>query len=189
MYTTSGLGSMEISPLHVEAILAATKPRNQTPLLYSTGVSIVRGSDVTTFLHKYVRLTAFTRTYPSSPDAVTMFPYYCFERSDVQDPVVIIPGYVERDSAVVRTDMLGVFRYSDSQADLFAYARQYLEQLCSTLRDRSRGCEPAEFDGLDQTESFRTFLRTFNNISGVYTECRMMCEYDRTDLLPRALPK
>jgi hypothetical protein len=96
-YTTSGLGSMEISRLHVEAILAATKHWNQMPLPLSSGAPIFLGSDVTTFLHKYERLAAFTSTDPTSSDAVTMCPYYCVEGSDVRETVVMMRGYVERN--------------------------------------------------------------------------------------------
>jgi hypothetical protein len=49
---------------------------------------------VTAFLHKYESLAAFTSTDPSSPDAVTMFPYYCVECFDVRDKVVMMRGYV-----------------------------------------------------------------------------------------------
>ena len=104
---------MEISRLHVEAISAATKPRNQMPLPYSPGAPIFRGSDVTTFLHKYESLAAFTSTDPTSSDAVTIFPYYCVEGSDVRDTVVMMRGYVERDWAVLRTEMLDAFRLAD----------------------------------------------------------------------------
>ena len=83
---------MEILRLHVEAISAATKHRNQMPLPYSPGAPIFRGSDVTTFLHKYESIATFTSTDPSSSDAVTMFPYYCVEGSDVRDMVVMMRG-------------------------------------------------------------------------------------------------
>jgi hypothetical protein len=81
---------MEISQLHVEAISAATKPRIQMPLPYSPGVPIFGGTEVTTFLHKCESLAAFNSTDPSSSDAVTMFPYYCVEGSDVRHTIVMM---------------------------------------------------------------------------------------------------
>ncbi|KAF8241527.1 hypothetical protein K440DRAFT_624364 [Wilcoxina mikolae CBS 423.85] len=58
-------------------------------------------------------------------------------------------------------------------------------QLCATFKDSHRGRDHAEFGGLDQ----KSFLRTFDHISGVVTERGMMCEYERTEMLLRALPK
>ena len=118
-----------------------------------------------------------------------MFPYYCVEGSDVRYTVVMMRGYVERGWAVLRTEMLGVFRHTDSQADSFVYTRQYLEQLCATLRDSHRGRDHAEFGGLEQTESLKSFLRTYDHISGVVTKRGMMVEYERTEMLLCALPK
>jgi hypothetical protein len=94
-YTTSELGSMEISRRYFEAISAPTKHWNLMPLPLSPGAPIFLGSDMTTFLHKYESLLAFTSTNPPSSDAVTMFPYYCVEVSDVRNTVVIMHGYVE----------------------------------------------------------------------------------------------
>jgi hypothetical protein len=188
-HTTSGLGSMEISRLHIEAILAASTQRNQIPLPYSPGAPIFRGSDVTTILHKYESLAACTSTDPSSSDAVKMFPYYCVEVSDVRDTVVMMRGYVERNWAILRTEMLGMCRHADSEADSFVYSRQYLKQLCATFRDSHRGRDHAEFGGLEQTESLKSFLRTYDHLSGVVTELGMMVEYERTEMLLCALPK
>jgi len=175
-YTTSGLGSMEISWLHVEAISAATKPRNQMPLPLSPGAPIFLGSDVTTFLHKYESLAACTSTDPTSSDAVTMFPYYRVEGSDVRDTVVMMRGYERRDWAALKKEMLDAFRYTDSRPDCLVYTRQYLENLC------------AEFGGRDDTESLKSFLRTYDHIGGVVTERGMMVEYEMTEMLLRALP-
>jgi hypothetical protein len=86
---------MEISRLHVEAISAATKHRNQMPLPLCAGAPIFLGSDVMTFVHKYESLTAFTSTDPTTSDAVTLFRYYCVEGSDVRDTVAMMRGYVE----------------------------------------------------------------------------------------------
>jgi len=98
-------------------------------------------------------------------------------------------GYVKRDWAVLRPEMLGVFRHTDSLADWFVYTRQYLQQLCATLRDSHRGFDHADFRGLDPMESLRSFLRMFNHIRGEVTECRMMSEYERTEMQLCALPK
>lgn len=76
------------------------------------------------FLHQNESLATFTITHPFSPDAVTMFPYYCVEDSAVRDTVVMIHGYVVRERAVVRTEMMGVFRHTDNQAEYFLYTRQ-----------------------------------------------------------------
>jgi hypothetical protein len=159
------------------------------PLPLSPGAPIFLGSDVTTFLHKNESLAAFTSTDPTSSDAVTMFPYYCVEGSDVRDMVVMMRGYVERDWAVLRTEMFGMFRHTDSQAVSFVYTRKYLEQLYATLRDSHRGRDHAEFGGLDQTESLKSFLCTYDHISGVVTERGMMVEYERTEMLLCVLPK
>jgi hypothetical protein len=57
---------------------------------------------VTTFLHKYESLAAFTSTDPTSPDAVTMFPYYCVECSNVRATVVMMRGDMEHDWAALK---------------------------------------------------------------------------------------
>jgi hypothetical protein len=176
-YTTSGLESMEISWLLIEAILAASTQRNQMPLAYSPGAPIICGSDMTTFLYKYESLAAFTSPDTSISDAITMFPYYCVECSAIRDTVVMMRGYVERDWAALKKEMLDALRYTDSRPDSLVYTRQNLENLC------------AEFGGRDDTESLKSFLRTCDHISGVVTECGMMVEYDRTEMLLCALPK
>jgi len=168
---------MEISWLQVEAISAATKPRNQMPLPLSPGAPIFPGSDVMTFLHKYESLGAVTSTDPTSSDAVTMFPYYCVESSNVRATVVMMRGYVERDWAVLRTEMLDVFRLADSRSRDVIYTRHYLDDLCP------------EFVGRDDTETLKSFLRTYDHISGVVAERGLMVEYERTEMLLRALPK
>ena len=166
-----------ISRLLVEAISAASKQRNQMPLPNSPGAPIFPGSDVTTFLHKYEILAAFTVTDPSSSDAVTVFLYYCVEGSNVRDTVVTMHGYVERDWAVLRTEMLDAFRLADSRSWDIIYTQCYLEDLW------------AKFGGQDDMETLKCFLRTYNHISGVVTERGMMVEYERTEMLLRALPK
>jgi len=178
---------MEISRLPVEAISAATKLRNQMPLPLSPGTRIFLGCDVSTFLHKYESIAAFTATDPSSRNVVFMFPYFSMEA--IRKTVMIMHSYERRDWVALKSELLHVFRHTDSQADSFIYTRQYLEQLCATLRGSHRGRNHAEFGGLDRTESLKSFLRTLNHISGVVTERRMMCEYERTEMLLRALPK
>jgi len=89
-----------------------------------------------------------------------MFPYYCVEGSDVQDKVVMMRGYVERDWAVLRTEMLDAFRLAESRSREIIYRRRYLEDLC------------AEFEGRDDTETLKSFLCTYDHISGVVTECK-----------------
>ena len=68
---------MEISRLHVEAISAATNPRNQMPLPLSPGATIFLGSDVTTFLLEYESVAAFTSTDRSSSDAAMTLQCSC----------------------------------------------------------------------------------------------------------------
>jgi hypothetical protein len=70
---------MEISWLHIEAISAATKPRNHMPLLLSPGAPIFLDFDVTTFLHKYESIATYTATDISSRNVVVMLLYYCTE--------------------------------------------------------------------------------------------------------------
>jgi len=130
-YTTSGLGSLEISRLLVEAISAASTQGNQMPLLYSPGAPIVRGSDVTTFIQPYESPAAFTSTDPSGSNAVMVFPYYYVDGSDVRDKVVMMYGHVERDWAVLRTEMLDPFRLADSRSRDVIYTRRCVEDFCT----------------------------------------------------------
>jgi len=166
---------MEISRLLVEAISDASKQRNQMPLPYSPDAPIFRGSDVTTFLHKYESIAAYTATDPSSQNVVVMLPYYCME--GIRETVMMMRGYERRDCAALKKEMLDAFRYTDSRPDSLVYTRQYLENLC------------AEFGGGDDTESLKSILRTYDHISGVVTERGMMVKYERTEMLLRALPK
>jgi hypothetical protein len=73
--------------------------------------------------------------------------------------------------------MLHAFRYTNSRPDSLVYTHQYLENHC------------AEFGGRDDTESLKSFLRTYDYISGVVTERVMMVECQRTEMLLCALPK
>ena len=99
------------------------------------------------------------------------------EVSDVRDKVVMMLGYVERDWAALKKEMLDAFWYTDSRPDSFVYTRQYLENICT------------EFGGRDDTETLKSFHRTYEHISGVVTERGMMVEYERTEMSLRALPK
>ena len=175
MYMTSGLGSMDISWLHNEAISAATKPRNQMPLPFSPSASIFLGSDGTTFLHKYQSIAAFTGNDPSSRKFVVMLPYYCTEA--IWETVKMMHGYERRDWAALKKEMLDAFRYTDSRPNSLVSTRQYLEN------------RRAEFGGRDDTECVMSFLRTYDHICRVVTERGTMVEYEKTEMLLHALPK
>ncbi|KAF8242125.1 hypothetical protein K440DRAFT_619284 [Wilcoxina mikolae CBS 423.85] len=172
---------MEITELVVETI--SRQHRNRFPLPNAPGAPAFRGRDVTTFLHKYESLAAFTATDVTESSVIAMLPYYCTE--EIRETVMIMRGYTDRDWAALKKEMLDVFWYSDSRPDSLVYTRHYLEQLCATFRDSHRARDHAEFGGLDQ----KSFLRTYDHISGVVTERGMMCEYERTEMLLRALPK
>ena len=101
------------------------------PLPLSPGAPIFLGSDVTTFLHKYKSLAAFTSTDPCSSDVVTMYPYYWVEGSDVRDIVVMMRGYVQRDWVVFRMEMLDAFRLADSRSRDVIYTRRCVEDFCT----------------------------------------------------------
>jgi len=146
---------MEISRLHVEAILAATKPRSQIPPALSPGAPINLGSNVTTFLHKYESIAAFTATDPSSQNVVVILPHYCMEA--IWETVMMMRGYERRDWAALMEEMLDAFRYTDSRPNSLVCTPQSLENLCS------------EFAGCDDTESLKSFLCSNNHISGVVT--------------------
>ncbi|KAF8241364.1 hypothetical protein K440DRAFT_643860, partial [Wilcoxina mikolae CBS 423.85] len=164
-------GKMEIAELVVETI--SCQHRNRFPLPNALGAPAFRGQDVTTFLHKYESLAAFTATDVTESSVIAMLPYYCTE--EIRETVMMMRGYTDRDWAALKKEMLDVFRYSDSRPDSLVYTRQYLEQLSATFSD--------------QTESLKSFLRTYDHISGVVTERGMMCEYERTEMLLHALPK
>jgi len=57
------------------------------------------------------------------------------------------------------------------------------------LRDSHRGRDHAEFRGLDRTELLKSFPCPLDYISGVVTQSMIMCEYERTEMLLRALRK
>ncbi|KAF8252862.1 hypothetical protein K440DRAFT_643999 [Wilcoxina mikolae CBS 423.85] len=103
-----------------------------------------------------------------------MFPYYCTE--EIRETVMMMRGYTDRDWAALKKEILDMFRYSDCQPDSLVYTHSH------------RGRDHA-FGGLDQTESLKWFLHTYDHISGVVTERGMMCKYERTEMLLRALPK
>ncbi|KAF8243806.1 hypothetical protein K440DRAFT_663855 [Wilcoxina mikolae CBS 423.85] len=165
--------TMDIAGLLAVAI---TKHRNAMPLPNTPGAPSFHGIDVTTFFHKYESLAAFTATDITESSIIGMFPYYCVEES-IRDKVMMMRGYADHEWATLKTEMLDAFRHTDSRPDSVIYTRRYLEQLC------------AEFGGRDDTESLKSFLRTYNHISAVLMECGMTCEYVRTEMLLRALPK
>ena len=145
------------------------------PLLLSPGTPIFLSSDVTTFLHKYESIAAFTATDPSSRNVVVMLPYYCTE--GIGETVMMMRGDGRRDWAALKKEMLDAIWHNDSRPDSPVYTRQCLENLC------------AEFGGRDDTETLKSFLRMYDHISGVVTERGMMVEYERMEMLLRALPK
>jgi len=73
--------------------------------------------------------------------------------------------------------MLDAFRLANSRSRDVIYTRQHLENVY------------AEFGGRDNTETLKSFLRTYYHISGLVTERGMMVEYERSEMLLRALPK
>jgi hypothetical protein len=130
---------------------------------------------VTLFLHNYESIAAFTAADHSSTHVVVMFPYYCTE--PIRETVMMMRGYERRDWAALKKEMLDAFWYTDSWPYSFVYTRQYLENFC------------AEFGGRDDTESLKSFLGTYDHISGVVTERSMIVEYERTEMLLGTLPK
>ncbi|KAF8241408.1 hypothetical protein K440DRAFT_681243 [Wilcoxina mikolae CBS 423.85] len=176
-------GNLEIAELVVETI--SRQHRNRFPLPNAQGAPAFRGRDVTTFLHKYESLAAFTSTDVTESSVIAMLPYYCTE--EIRETVMMMRGYTARDWAALKKELLIIFRHADSRA--LIYTRQHLEQLSATFRDSYRGRDHADFGGLDQMQSLKSFLRTYDHISGVITEHGMICEYERTEMLLRALPK
>jgi len=85
-------------------------------------------------------------------------------------------SYERRDRGALKV-MLDAFPYNDRPPDSFDYTGQYLENLC------------AVFGGRDYMETLKSFLRTYNHISGVFTERGMMVDYERTGMSLRSLPK
>jgi hypothetical protein len=73
--------------------------------------------------------------------------------------------------------MFDAFRYTDSLPDSLVYTRQYIENLS------------AEFGGRENMESLKSFLCNCDHVSGLVTEHGMMFEYERTEMLLRALLK
>jgi len=127
------------------------------PQADSPDMPIFRGTDLTTFLHKYGSLATVSSTDPSSSDVVTMFVYYFVEGSDDWVTVAMRPGYVEQDWATLKKGTLDASQYTYSQPDSVVYSCQYVENVY------------AEFGGSDKTESVKSFLRTYDHISGVDT--------------------
>jgi hypothetical protein len=73
--------------------------------------------------------------------------------------------------------MLDAFRLGDSRSQDVIYTHHYLEDLCAQFRHQT------------DTETLKSFLRTYDSISGVVTERGVMVEYERTEMLLCALPK
>ncbi|KAF8243841.1 hypothetical protein K440DRAFT_32483 [Wilcoxina mikolae CBS 423.85] len=166
---------MEIAELVVETI--SRQQRNRFPLPNAPGAPAFRERDVTTFLHKYESLAAFTATDVTESSVIAMFPYYCMQGPQVREKIMMMRGYTDRNWAALKKEMLVAFRYADSRPDSLVHTRRYLENLC------------ADFAGRDDTEGLKNFFRTYDHISGVVTERGMMCEYERTEMLLRVLPK
>ncbi|KAF8241309.1 hypothetical protein K440DRAFT_683589 [Wilcoxina mikolae CBS 423.85] len=95
----------------------------------------------------------------------------------VREKVMMMRCYTEPDWAALKKEMLVVFRHADSRPDSLVYTHHYLQNLC------------ADVAGRKDTEALEAFLRSYNHISGVVTERGIMCEYERMEMLLRALPK
>ncbi|KAF8252158.1 hypothetical protein K440DRAFT_633369 [Wilcoxina mikolae CBS 423.85] len=172
---------MDIAGLLAEVI---TKHRNAMPLPNTPGAPSFLGIDVMTFLHKYESLAAFTATDITESNVISIFPFYCAEGSDVREIVMMMRGYADRDWTALKKELLDTFRHADSRA--LIYTRQHLEELCAKF---TASHHRIEWAGFQNTDALKSFLRTFDHISGVVTERRIMCEYERTEMLLRALPK
>ncbi|KAF8248715.1 hypothetical protein K440DRAFT_624241 [Wilcoxina mikolae CBS 423.85] len=72
---------MDIAGLLAEAI---TKHRNAMPLPNTPEAPLFHGIDVTTFLHKYKSLAAFTASNITEGNIIVMFPYNCMQDDDAQ---------------------------------------------------------------------------------------------------------
>ncbi|KAF8538323.1 hypothetical protein BDD12DRAFT_842974, partial [Trichophaea hybrida] len=142
-----------------DTVAIASQPQNKMLLPHTQGAPVFHGPDVTTFLHKYESLAAFTATDVTESSIIAMFLYYCAEGFKVREMVIMMRSFQCRDWAAMKMEMLDVFRHADSWA--LIYTRQYLEQLC------------AEFGGREDTKSLTSFLHTFGHISAVVTEHRM----------------
>ncbi|KAF8254199.1 hypothetical protein K440DRAFT_635704 [Wilcoxina mikolae CBS 423.85] len=124
---------------------------------------------------KYESLATFTTTDVTESNDIAMFSYYCAE--EIREKVMMMRGYTDRDWAALKKELFDVFRYSDSWPDSLVYTRRYLEQFC------------AKVGGRDDMESLKSFLRTYDHISRIVTQSRMMCEYERIEILLHALSK
>jgi hypothetical protein len=77
----------------------------------------------------------------------------------VREKVIMMRGYERRDWAALKKEMLDAFRYTDSRPHSLVYTCQYLEQLGGAFGGRD-----------NDTESLKSFLRTYDHISGVVTD-------------------
>ena len=82
------------------------------PLRLCPGAPIFLRSDVTTFLHKYGSIAAFSATDPSSQNVVAMLPYYCSEA--IRETVMMMPRYERQDWVALKKETLDAFRYTNS---------------------------------------------------------------------------
>ncbi|KAF8251477.1 hypothetical protein K440DRAFT_637442 [Wilcoxina mikolae CBS 423.85] len=109
---------MDITGLLMEAI---TKHQNAMPLPNTPGALSFHGIDVTIFLHKYENMAVFTGSDIIKSSIITMFPYYCMQSPQVRERVMMKHGYTDRYWAVLKKELLDVFRYSDSRPDSLVY--------------------------------------------------------------------
>jgi hypothetical protein len=106
-----------------------------------------------------------------------MFMHYCVEGWDIGDTVVMTRRYMERNWAVPRTEILDSFRQAESRSRNIINILRCLDNVC------------AKFRGRDDMETLKFFLCMYDLISGLVTECGMMVEYERTEMLLGVLPK
>ena len=103
------------------------------------------------------------------------FPYCCTD--DVCETVRMLPGYRDDEGArrswpTLRTEMLGACRALDNEA--LKYTHGHLERLCSEYRESEPDC----------LVELKSFLLAFHHISERTAASGMMCEYERTMMLP-----
>jgi hypothetical protein len=137
--------------------LCSDQPRNQMRLVHSPGAPRLLCSDVTTLLYKNERIANFTDTDSSTRNIVVMLPYYCTE--EIRESAMMMQGYERRDWAAHTKEMLEAFGYIGSRPDSFAYTCQCIDNLC------------VKFWVRDETESLNSYLRIYDHIGGVVTEC------------------
>ncbi|KAF8541879.1 hypothetical protein BDD12DRAFT_877613 [Trichophaea hybrida] len=107
------LGSIKTAELVAKAI---SKDRNQRALPHTLGAPTFHRVDVMVFLHQYESLVFFTSTKDTKSSISSMIPYYCVEEL-TQDKVMMMYGYMDRNWAALKKEMLDVIQYSNSQPD------------------------------------------------------------------------